>query len=99
MKLSELSAKPKLVAVIIDDKDIVKEYGEPLEFYSYDRQPVEVFLKLASIDQNNPSMVLDAVRKLILDENGKEIITEDGTLPTKVLMKVIQKAVESLGKF
>lgn len=99
MKLSELSQKPKLVPVIIDDEDIVKEYGEPLEFYSYDRQPVETFLKLASIDQNNPSMVLDAVRKLILDENGKEIITEEGTLPTKVLMKVIQKAVESLGKF
>lgn len=99
MKLSELSAKPKLVSVIIDDEEIVKEYGEPLEFYTYDRQPVDVFLKLASIDQNNPSMVIDAVRKLILDENGKEIITQDGTLPSKVLMKVIQKAVESLGKF
>ena len=42
--------------------------------------------------------MINVVRTLILDENGKEIITKDVMLPSTVLIKVISKIVETLGK-
>jgi hypothetical protein len=38
------------------------------------------------------------VRTLILDGKGEQVITEDVTLPTTILMKIITKVVELLGK-
>lgn len=98
MKLSELAKKPQLTKIVIDDEDTVKEYGEALEFWTWDRQPMDVFLKLAAIDQSNTASVIEAVRDLVLDENGQKIITKEVSLPTKILMRVIAVVVESLGK-
>jgi hypothetical protein len=39
------------------------------------------------------------MRSLILDEEGKKVIDGDVMLPTKVLIKMIQVVVETLGKF
>ena len=52
MKLSELSQKPKLIRILIDKKEIVKKYGEELEFHIYDRQPLDVFTKLANVKED-----------------------------------------------
>jgi len=98
MKLSQLAAKPQLIKLTLDDEDIVKEYGEPLEFYTWDRQPLDVFMKLAAIDQNNMAAMVDIVRKLILNEEGKSIIEDEIMLPSKVLIASISKIVEALGK-
>ena len=98
MKLSELAKKPQLVKVTIDDADIVADFGEPLEFWTWDRQPMDTFLKLASLDQNNTASVIEAVRGLVLDESATPVITGENTLPTKVMMRVITAVVESLGK-
>jgi hypothetical protein len=98
VKLSELKAKPKLIKVSIDDEDIIKEYGEPLEFYTWDRQPMSVFLKLSAMQGENYNSVITTVKDLILDENGAQILDDEETLPITVLMKVIAKVVEGLGK-
>jgi hypothetical protein len=98
MKLSELAKKPQLTKVTISDEDIVAEFGEALEFWTWDRQPMDTFLKLASVDQANTASVIAAVRDLILDEAGKPILTGEVSLPTKVMMRVITAVVESLGK-
>lgn len=98
MKLSELAKKPQLVRVTLDDQDIVTEFGEVIEFWTWDRQPMDTFLKLASLDQNNTASVIEAVRGLVLDETGAPVITGENTLPTKVMMRVITAVVESLGK-
>lgn len=98
MKLSQLAAKPQLVKLVIDDKDVVEAHGEPIEFYTWDRQPLDVFMKLANSSQSDPAKMIDIVRTLILDEDGKEIIKEGVMLPSNVLIKVIGKIVESLGK-
>lgn len=99
MKLSELAKKPQLIEVTIDDADIVQEFGEALTFHTWDRQPMDAFLKLAAIDQNNIPTVIDAVRNLILDEKGQPILKGDIALPTKIMMRVITVVVEKLGKF
>lgn len=98
MKLSQLAAKPTLVPFVLDDEDTIKEFGEPVEFYSWDRQPLDVFMQLANADQQNISQMIDLVKTLILDEQGKEIIQGDNMLPSTLLIKVIGKVVEKLGK-
>jgi hypothetical protein len=98
MKLSQLAAKPQLIMITLDDAETVKEFGEPVEFYTWDRQPLETFMKIANNNNGESEKMLEVVRKLILDENGKEIITNDNMLPSKILVAVISKIVETLGK-
>jgi len=98
MKLSQLAAKPQLIKVILDDESVITEFGEPLEFHTWDRQPVEVFMKLATIGQSDPQAMFEIIRTLILDEEGKEIITKEVMLPSHILLKVVARVVDLLGK-
>lgn len=98
MKMSQLAAKPQLVMFTVDNEEIVKKYNEPLDFYSWDRQPLEIFMKLASAQQQNIGEMIDVIRPLILDERGKPIIQGDVMLPSDVLIAAIAKIVERLGK-
>jgi hypothetical protein len=98
MKLSQLSAKPQLIEVSIDDEDTIKEFGEAITFHTWDRQPMEVFMKLANMQQNDTGNIIEIVKTLILDEKGKEILGKDNMLPTHVLMKAITKVTDHLGK-
>ena len=91
MKLKELAAKPQLVKCVLDDKEVVKEYGE---------QPLSDFIRFsvtASEDQNYSEMV-EFCSELILDEDGKKVMTEGLLLPNSILIKCINSVVEQLGK-
>jgi hypothetical protein len=98
MKLSEITAQPKLVEIKLDDEEIVKEYGEALVFHTWDRQPLDIFMRLANIDTKNTGELISIVKTLILDEKGKEIVTDKSMLPTNILLKAIQKVTDMLGK-
>jgi hypothetical protein len=98
MKLNQLVSKPQLTKVVLDDEEIVKEYGEPIEFYTWDRQPLDVFLRLANSSSVDVGNMIGIVKTLILDEKGVEIINNEQMLPAPVLIKAIAKIVESLGK-
>jgi len=98
MKLSEITSTPKLVEIKIDDEETLKEYGEALSFHTWDRQPLDVFLRLANIDTKNTGELITIVKTLILDEKGKEIVTDKSMLPTNILLKAIQKVTDILGK-
>jgi hypothetical protein len=98
MKLSQLSAKPQLIKLVLDDEEIIKEYGEAIEFYTWDRQPLDIFMKLASVSQSNSKDMFGIVKTMLLDENAKEIVTEDQIPPSNILLKAIVKIVDLLGK-
>lgn len=98
MHLNQIAAKPQLISVVLDDEETVKEFGEPLEFHTWDRQPLDIFLKLANRDQDDATGMISIVRTLILDPEGNEIIKDGITIPTAVLMRVITKIVDLLGK-
>ena len=98
MKITQLSAKPQLIEFTLDDTDIVTKYGEAIVFWSWDRQPMDTFMKLASATESNVTNIISIVKDLILDEAGKPVITADTMLPTDVLMRAISKITESLGK-
>lgn len=98
MKINQIASKPQLIKLELAEEAIVEQYGEPIEFWTYDRQPLETFMKLANSQGSDPSAIIDVVRTLILDEEGKQVIDNDVMLPTKVLLPIIQKIVETLGK-
>ena len=99
MKLSQLASKPQLIKITLDDAAIVEQYSEPIEFYTWDRQPMEVFMNLANMSQSaSGSSIIDIIKTLILNEDGTPVISGDVMLPTDVLMAAITKLTSTLGK-
>lgn len=98
MKINQIASKPQLIMVTLNDDATIQELGEPLDFWTWDRQPLDKFMKLASIKNDKPEEIIAVVKTLILDENGKEVITGDVMIPTQILIRIIQKVVETLGK-
>jgi hypothetical protein len=98
MKLKDLASKPKLIPVVLDDEDTIASYGESLEFYTYDRQPIQIFMKLASTQGTDNESMLELVRTMILDEEGNQILNDEISIPGPVLMRAITKIVATLGK-
>jgi hypothetical protein len=98
MKINQLASKPQLIKIELSEKALVKEFGEVIEFWTWDRQPLDVFMKLAGSDQQDYGKMIDVVRTLILDEEGKQVIQGENMLPSKVLIAAVAKIVEQLGK-
>lgn len=98
MKLSELAAKPQLKEIIIDEKDIVEEYGDSLSFYVQDRLPIETYTKLATMKTEDAGSMYNVIKELILDENGLPVMSDGNVLPMNVMTAAVMKVTETLGK-
>ncbi len=97
MKLSDLSQKPKLIKIIISKKEIVEKYGEELEFHIYDRQPLDVFTKLANAKEDTAG-VTELIQNMILDEQGDPVVKDGNILPLDVIMEAVTLITSELGK-
>lgn len=97
MKLAELAATPQLVKISISDEETVEAYGEAVDFWVYDRQDMETFMKLANVSENNMSEIVNLVNQMVRDEDGKQILSKDKALPTDLMLKVIEEVVAQLG--
>jgi hypothetical protein len=98
MKLTQLAKAPELIKITIDDEDTVREFGESLDFWIYDRTPIDVFVRMATLKQEDFGSMVEAVNKLVLDEDGTAIVKDGLMIPTHILTRVISKVVETLGK-
>jgi hypothetical protein len=98
MKLSQLASKPQLIEIVLDDADIVAEFGEAVTFWTWDRQPLDVFMRLAMAQTGDQNTMLEIIRTMMLDEAGNQIVSDDLMLPTGVLISAIAKLSERLGK-
>jgi len=98
MKLTQLAQKPQLVRITLDDNETLDAYGEPLEFWIYDRQPLNQYVKLATAKPEDFGSIVHLINDMILDEDGNSVLAEDRILPTGIMTKVISKVVETLGK-
>ena len=83
--------------ITIEDEATVKEYGEAIEFYMYDRQDMNSFMKMASLTENDIAGITEMVADLVLDEDGNKILVDGVSLPMTVMLKVVEAAVNSLG--
>jgi|TARA_R110002050_G_scaffold66093_3_gene142668 hypothetical protein len=99
MKLSELAQEPKLIKLIVDHESVKEKYGEELEFWVYDRQPINTFAKMASADpKENFDEIAEVMSDLILDENGNKVLADGKILPMDLMTHCITKVSETLGK-
>lgn len=98
MKLTQLASKPQLIKVSLDDEDTIKEYGEEVEFWIWDRQPLDKFVGLATLRAEDFGDLVRAVNAMVLDEHGEPVCKDGETLPTPVMTRVINKVVDTLGK-
>tara|TARA_R110002050_G_scaffold47419_2_gene110695 strand:+ start:232 stop:528 length:297 start_codon:yes stop_codon:yes gene_type:complete len=98
MKLAELSQKPELIKIEIDKAELVEKYGDTLEFHCYDRQPLDIFTKLANADTSDVGSMTMLFKDLILNEDGTQVIKEDHVLPMDVMVEAITLIGEKLGK-
>lgn len=96
MKLTNIAKKPELIRIELDDADTIKEYGEALEFWCYDRQPLDTFMKFAG-KSGDPEIMVELIRDLILDEDGKPVMSNGNILPNKIMMRAVNKITDVLG--
>ncbi len=98
MKLTELAVKPQLTKITIDSQALVEKYGEPVDFYVLDRLPLDKYTKLASVKTEDFSSMIELVKELVLDEDGKPVMDDDHVLPTDILNEAMVKVVDVVGK-
>jgi len=98
LNLTQLASKPQLIKITLDNAEIVAKYGDSLEFWIMDRQPIDQFVKMATMGADNYGEMIKMVNELILDEHGDPAIQEGEALPNDVMITVIGAVVERLGK-
>jgi len=98
MKLSELATKPQLVKISIDKPELVEKYGDTLEFYVYDRQPLDVFAKLGTTTTENAMQFTEMLSEMILDEDGNQVMTDGKVLPIDIVTEAVTLIGNLLGK-
>tara|TARA_R110001632_G_scaffold34450_3_gene87742 strand:+ start:431 stop:727 length:297 start_codon:yes stop_codon:yes gene_type:complete len=98
MNLKDLAQKPTLVELKVTEPAIVEKYGDELSFWVYDRQPIDVFAKLATMQEANPLEFTDMLAQLILDAKGKPVMADGKVLPIDVLTEAVKLIGDTLGK-
>jgi len=98
LKLTQLASKPQLIKMTLDKPEILEKYGDSLEFWIMDRQPIEQFIKMATLGADNYGEMIRMVNDLVLDELGQPALKDGEALPNDVMMLVIGAVVERLGK-
>lgn len=101
MDIKNLATKPQLIKVTLDDSDIVELYGDAIEFWVWDKQPLQKFVKFAAVGEEGATSfgdILELCSDLILDSEGNPVLVDGAVLPSKVLIKCVNKVVEQLGK-
>jgi hypothetical protein len=97
MDLRAAAIKPKLVEITLDSDYVMKEYGEPLTFYMWDRQSMPVYIHLSTLDKSDMRGMLEAIRDLVLDRSGEKMLSDGVELPPNVMIDVINRVVDQLG--
>ena len=97
MKITELTATPKLIKFTLSDEEITSKYGDEVDFWAWDRQPLDYYFKMAS-GGDDMNAVLNIAKSMILDEEGKPVMEDDQVLPPDVAMKAFNLVISTLGK-
>jgi hypothetical protein len=99
MQLSELSKKPQLTKLTINKPELVEKYGEELDFYMYDRQPLHVFSKIAKSSKSEDiAEYLEILKDTVLNEAGDPVMTEENILPLDLMTEAMALIGAQMGK-
>ena len=99
MNIENLVATPKLVEIILDDVDLLERYGEPITFYAYDIVCMSVYFVFFNARSTNEFEALGKlIRKMILNDQGKQVLSETQDLPIDIMAAAVTKIGDILGK-
>lgn len=99
MNIKEFASKPELIEIVLDDKDLVERYGEPITFYTLSIVRMSTYFDFFNARSNNEFSNLDKMMKsMILDKNGNKVLADDEDLPIDIAAAAINKIGEILGK-
>ena len=85
MKIGKIVKQAALQKYIIGDNDIINEYGDELQFYSYPDLALET---IEYIDGNTLDIeeIKSLLKNILLDSNGCPVITDGYRMPNKVML-------------
>lgn len=99
MNIQELKIKPKLIEVVIDDKEIVEKYNDTVVFWMYDHLDITTYFKFYRAQgEGNTDELLKIVKKIVLDKNGNQVMSEEYELPVDIFTHAVLKITDHLGK-
>lgn len=99
MNIKEFASIPKLIKIELSDTDLIEKYGEPITFHTYDIVGLSTYFEFFNARSNGEFENLDKIiKKLILDENGKVVLSHNEDLPIDIAAAAINKIGEILGK-
>lgn len=99
MKIEALKLKPQLIEVVLDDKDLVQEYGEPITFWMYNHLDIKTYFDFFSAQsERDTDKLLNIIRSIIRDQDGREVLGPDDQLPIDIFTETIIGISRYLGK-
>lgn len=99
MELAKLAKKPQLIEVVIDDEEIIQEYGEAISFWMRDHLDIMTYFdfyrsqNVADTEQFNR-----VLSKILLNQEGNHILKEDEILPVDITLAILTRINQVLGK-
>jgi hypothetical protein len=98
MNITDIAAKPKLLKLTITEDTIVEKYGDSLDFYIWDRQPLNLFNRLANAGVVKDFDYAELLSDIVLDEKGEKVMKDGNVLPMDVMTAVMKEVGSVLGK-
>lgn len=97
--ITELATKPQLIEIKLDDSDIIENYGEEISFWMKDHLDLSTYFDFYKFQRDSSSeSLMNTLRKIILNAEGKPAIEEDQVLPIDITLAVMVKINDQLGK-
>ena len=97
IKLSSLKAKPTLVEKLLDDEEVVKVVGGAIQFWTWDRVPLETYMQLVSAEADDIKIRFDIAKKLILNEDGSVMLNGDEVFTPAIMTAVVAEVFDGMG--
>lgn len=99
MNIKEFASTPTLIEVILDSKELVEKYGEPITFHTYDVVPLATYFDFFNARSNSEFEQLNTMmKKMILDSKGKPVLANNEDLPIDIAVAALNHIGEMLGK-
>jgi hypothetical protein len=99
MDIGSLATKPQLQEIKLDEQDIIDSYGESITFWMKDHLDLATYFDFYKFQQESTSdQLMNTLRKIILNAEGKQAIADDCILPVDITLAVMVKINDNLGK-
>jgi hypothetical protein len=99
MDISKFAKKPTLTKIVMDDAEVIEQYGETIEFHMLDQMSISTYFEFYRLQQDQDSDKLnDLLRKIVLKDDGSPALSGEEIFPVDLTLGLLVKINEFLGK-